>query len=130
MKPGYVADIKTRNIIKSGVDTMEQVLINQDFRLFSKRGPRKYGCVQYDKIATTDKRVNYPLVTVQICYTDVAASETIKDFRILITNEYEGQRPEIKNEIDRIADILYRELTTLAGKENVTIYRGPMGPPF
>lgn len=48
----------------------------------------------------------------------------------MVSNDWKGQEPALKQEIDRLADIFYKELSNHLGKENIHIERMRTGPPF
>lgn len=127
--PGFMIDIDVEKIKKEQILTLESLLINQDYNLFSARRKDKR-CVQYSKIITTDKQTEHPVVDVLLCYDENKELDKIAKFGVLIINAWEGQRPEIKNEINRIGNIMYDELTTMVGKDNISIKRKTTGPPF
>jgi hypothetical protein len=128
--PGFMIDIEAEEINKKDIEILELSLKDQNYSLFSTREKENFGCNQYSKAITADEQIKHPAVTVLICYDDNKELGRITKFGILIMNEWEGQKPQIKQEIQRIGNILYAELIELVGKENVTIERKATGPPF
>jgi hypothetical protein len=60
----------------------------------------------------------------------VDSTQVMRNLRVLISNHWKGQDPALKQEIERLADVFYKELSARFGKENMKIERRRTGPPF
>ena len=125
--PGYMIDIEAKKINRENVKKLEQSVRDQNYNLFTESNNR---CIQFSKVVTADKQIKHPYVGILICYDENKEFGQITEFGTLIINEWEGQRPEIKQEINRMGDLLYDELVKFVGEENLTIERKATGPPF
>ncbi len=57
-------------------------------------------------------------------YVKDTSNDIARDLRIDVLNIYKGMtNTELKDEIDKIADLVYQELVDKVGKENVVIER-------
>jgi hypothetical protein len=66
----------------------------------------------------------YNTVYVFIYYVKDVPNNIADNLRIDVNNVYKGMtKPELKNEIDKIGDLVYQELIDKIGKENVAIGR-------
>ena len=127
--PGYMVSIEAQKIYKKDVVLFEDVLKEHNFNTSAKRGTSII-CVWYKKDMSTGRRLEHPFVKTAVCYNEVPGTDMVKDFSFLIMNEWDGQDPELKQEIDSIADILIAELRKLVCTENITVERKATGPPF
>ena len=66
----------------------------------------------------------YHLVDVYLNYVKDVSNDIAHDLRIDVSNVYKGMTiTELKDEIDKIGDLIYLELVDKIGKENVVIER-------
>jgi hypothetical protein len=127
--PGYMVTIEIQRIAGKDAIVVEKVLRNYDFKTLSPRlsGER---CVWFRKEIPTSRQIEYPFVKAAVCFEGTDGQDVVKDFRILIMNEWQGKDAQLQREIDSTADILIAELLKLVGKENIAVTRKATGPPF
>lgn len=127
--PGYMVSIDVQEISKKDGHSVEAVIKAQNYITTGERFTN-IRCVWYKKTIITDKLIEKPYVKTAVCFNEESDSDMAKDFSILIMNEWQGQYPQLKQEIDSIADILIAELKKLVGEENIKVERKATGPPF
>jgi hypothetical protein len=127
--PGYSVDIKVSDIVGlRGNDTrfIEDIMATEGFTGKRVSPSDKWECVHFIK--------DSPPVQVGYCYDreqqSTNAIEGIRNFRLSVSNNWKGQEPALNQEIDRIGDVLYKELAARFGKENIKTERRRTGPPF
>ena len=126
--PGYAANIKVQNIYKQDISLIETILAENNFK-WAARPVGSKECDWYAKNIIGDQ-LKHPLVEIGICFNTEDKADPIKYFKILIFNDFKGQDPQLKQEIDSIADILTAELKKLVGEENIKVERKATSPPF
>jgi hypothetical protein len=133
--PGYQVDIHISNSASPGhkdVDLTEEVLIKEGFvkRTVNTSGIRT--CLVSFKPFAQQTQTASPTdgALALVCFTMANGSFGINDLSVTIYNDVKGQNPALKGEIDRIAEVLQRNLSGHFGKENVTIKKFKTGPPF
>jgi len=127
--PGYMVSIEAKKIYKKDVVLFEDILKEHNFDTAVKR-ETSIICVWHKKDMSTGRQIKHPFVKTAVCYNEIPGTDMMKDFSFLIMNEWEGQDPELKHEIDSIANILIAELKKLVGEENIRVERKATGPPF
>jgi hypothetical protein len=122
--PGYSVDMKVTDnetLKIKDVKFIEDIITNESFHERRVTGSDKRECIYYVK----DK----PQIQVGYCF-DRYNTQFIKNVRVLISNHWKGQEPILKQEINRLSDLFYNELSGRFGKENIQIKRRRTGPPF
>lgn len=136
--PGYAIDIRvvTSGVIdKEHIAHLEAVAATEKFvgKRISLSGNRT--CLYFGRDLDEPKfrHLNYRFVDLGYCYdreSSLTVDQGLRNLRVFIDNVWEGQKPPIKEEIDRLGDVFYGELAAKLGKENVRIERRRTGPPF
>lgn len=126
--PGYSVDIKVDNnetLKVRDIKFLEDIIAAENFIERRITGSDSRECIYYVK----DK----PQIQVGYCYDRekdlVNDTQGIRNLRVLVSNNWKGQNPELKQEIDRLTDIFYKKLSNRFGKENIQIERRRTGPP-
>ena len=127
--PGYMISIEIQKVNKKDAVLVESVLREHNFNV-SKQHVTGERCVWYKKEIHINGQIEYPYIKAAVCFDEIPGQDITKDFRILIMNEWQGKAPQLKHEIDSIADILIAELKKLVGEENIKVERKATGPPF
>jgi hypothetical protein len=132
--PGYSVSIEVTNSIRPGTENNDFIDIALEKEKFTKDRVTSY---EHETYILYTKKINQPELGhpyIQVIFlthfnerNPAAISNT---YRIIIHNDYEGQRLVLKQEIDRVSDILYNKLETRFGIGNVLIKRQRTGPPF
>lgn len=138
---GYAVSISVLDAARLKVADIEFLNhLAADERFGSRRvssSSNRWECIHYYKDLDEPRfrhLQRYKFISLGYCYdflqplADTRGS--IKQFYVTITNDWEGQEPSIKQEIDRLGDTIYKELTARFGKENVKVERRRTGPPF
>jgi hypothetical protein len=127
--PGYMVSIEIPKLNRKDVALAGSVLRDHSFNTVSSRvaGER---CTWYKKEVLTSEQSDYPFVKAAVCFDETEGTDTVRDFRVLIMNEWQGKEPQLKQEIDSTADILIAELKKLSREEKITVERKATGPPF
>lgn len=77
---------------------------------------------------------DHPQIQVGYCYDKGQhmpnSIQNISRLRFVIGNDWKGQEPKLKEEIDNFGDVFYEKLIARFGKENVKIENRRTGPPF
>ncbi len=127
--PGYAVDIEVSDIVGlkyNDIRFIDDIIANEEFTVKRVTPSDKSECVHFAK--------DSPPVQVGYCYDIKRFSDDtiqgIRNFGLLVSNDWEGKEPAIKQEIDRLGDVLYKALADRFGKENVKIERRRSGPPF
>jgi len=126
-KIGYIVIIKTNRIKYDDLQQIGRTLKDKGFNtVFWERINDK--SAHPDEVYTlVEKKLNdkpYYFVDVHLIYVKDLPNNIVYNLRIDINNVYKGMTvTELKDEIDKIGDLLYRELADKAGKENVVVER-------
>ncbi len=137
--PGYTVSISMLDNVRlknKDIDFLDQMILNEKFGNRHVSSSDKWECVHYDRELDDPQfqyLSKYKFVFVDYCYYFVQPLTDTKDitqFSFSVANTWKGQYPAIKQEIDRLAEIFYKELANRFGTENVQIKRRRTGPPF
>lgn len=128
--PGYAVDIEVnanKELKIKDIAFLENIIIAERFMGKRITSADQRECVYFIK--------DEPQIQIGYCYDRDKKSlgddvQIIKNFRLLISNYWKGQTPAIKQEIDRLAEIFYKELVTQFGAENTQMEKRRTGPPF
>ena len=125
--PGYEISMMVPIIQKDDIDSIKKTIEKQNYILNDEIEKDGRIFLSYRKdISTPNRKITRPYIFVWISFN----KERMTIFRIEIRNEWSGQESLLKHEMDRIADIIYSELKSRVGQENITIDRRPVGQPF
>lgn len=127
--PGYAVDIK---VTESGTRTIKDIKFLEDVAKTEGFGGKRVS--SYDKWECIHFIKDTPQIQVGFCY-DIEQNLThavqgVRNLRLLVSNDWQGQKPALKQEIDRVGEVFYKELSARFGKENVKMERRRTGPPF
>lgn len=131
---GYDVKLESDMLISySAVGRIESLLANKGFRVMYREKER-YGADNPRDVSTflikhmgTDEHSNILIV---LFYMKDETSENAHHFRIAIYNHFVGLKdPEIKDEIDALGDLIYRELSQVLREQNLKLNRKEWGPP-
>ncbi len=127
--PGYAVDIKVtcnETLKIEDIKFLEDIVTTEGFKGKRVTPSDKWECVHFIK----DK----PQIQVGYSYDRekhlVDNAQVIRNLRVMVSNDWKGQEPALKQEIDRLADIFYKELSNRLGIENIHVERMRTGPPF
>ena len=130
-KPGYGISIDVPIIHKDTIDSVRNALIAEGFELKAEEDFNWKRDISFRKyIATASKQVDHPYINLTLSYEKGQTPEQMKSFSIGMGNEWEGQQPQMKQEIDKTADILIAVLRRFVGEEDIKVERKATGPPF
>jgi hypothetical protein len=132
-KPGYGISITVPMVHKDAITSIQNTLRTEEFELKSEKEFYVRDLFSYSKdITNVAKKVDHPYILLTLSYDKVKGqiAEQVTSFKIGMGNEWDGQQPQLKQEMDRTADILISELTKIIGKENIIVERTAIGPPF
>ena len=126
-KTGYMIIISTNHFKYRDLQQIGRILEDKGFKIGvweRKRDKPEYP----DEVYTLfEKKVSdkpYHLVDVYLNYVKDISNDIAHDLRIDVSNVYKGITiTELKDEIDKIGDLIYLELVDKIGKENVVIER-------
>lgn len=126
-KTGYMVIISTHHIRNEDLKQIERVLKYKGFKTMIWEG--KKDKPEYpDKVYTLfEKKLSdkpYYLVDVYLSYVKDVPNDIVHNLRIDVSNVHKGMTiTELKDEIDKIGDLVYLGLVGKIGKENVVIER-------
>ena len=129
-KKGYRVEIKTEHISNDDLSQIEEILVDEGYVIvFSERsisegyGVPRYPGEVYSHFRKTLKENSYP-VDVYISYVKDTSNNVVRSPWIMMENWFQGGIvPEVRNEIDRVGDLIYHELTERLDKERVSLVR-------
>lgn len=139
---GYTVSISVRDDVHpkvADIEFLDKVAENERFanRRISSSPTGNRDCVHYYRDLESSQFQHlqrYKFISLGYCYDFqqplADTKQNIEPFYVNIANDWAGQDSSIKQEIDRLADIFYRELSNRFGKENIKIKRRRTGPPF
>jgi hypothetical protein len=136
--PGYVIDIRVVSsavVDRGHMKHLEAVAATEKFvgKRISLSGRRTCLYFGRDLDEPQFRQLDYKFIQLGYCY-DIDnitnGDEGLRNVRVFIDNDWQGQASIIKQEIDRLGNVFYQELANLVGKENVIIERRRTGPPF
>ncbi len=140
--PGYTLSVSVADAAHlklEDIDFLDHVAVKEGF---GQRRPAslsdEWECIHYVRDLNEPQFQHlqqYKFITLGWCYDFVKGQSSdikrnIKHFNVGIDNDWVGQDPTIKQEIDRLGDVFYKALVERFGKENVKIERRRTGPPF
>jgi hypothetical protein len=125
---GYLVHIKVKGINSIDIHILEQLIRRESYGSIGHTKEDTHTFAEYRKTITSDKKIKHPNIRIGLFYDDIKDQKT--NLSIHILNEWQGKDPPLKQEIDRMGDILYAKLVELVGQENITIVRKSTGPPF
>ncbi len=120
-------------IHKDAITSMRNTLKAEGFELKSEKEFYVRDLFSYSKyIANVAKKADHPYILLTFSYDKVKGqiAEQVTSFSIGMGNEWEGQQPQLKQEMERTADILTSELKKFVGPADITVERKAIGPPF
>jgi len=121
-KPGYGISIDVSMLHKDAVDSVRNALIAEGFELRTGEDFNWKRDFSYSKyVSTASKKVDHPYINLTLSYEKGQFPEQMTSFSIGLGNEWEGQHPQLKQEMDRIADIIISILRGSVDEENITI---------
>lgn len=129
--PGFIIDIEVQKVKAMDLKALREFIINQGYRPISFSENQQLE--QYQKIIEIEGFSRHPYVELSIHYDffDKSKEFTIlSNFNISIRNIWEGQRINIKNEINRMGNLVYVELVNLVGKDSIIFKSRSSGPPW
>ncbi len=132
-KPGYGISLTVPAIHKDAITSIKNTLKAENFELTSEKQFYVRDLFSYSKnIADLATKVDHPYISLTFSYDKIKGQipEQVTSFTIGIGNEWNGQQPQLKRQMDRTADILISELKKFVGQENITVERTAIGPPF
>jgi hypothetical protein len=126
-RAGYIVTIDTNYIKYSDIQQIARMLNEKGFKTVDWEG-KKYMPKYSDKVYILfEKKLGsepYCLVDVYFDYVKDIPNDIAHNLRIDVLNIYRGMTTtELKDEIDKIGDLVYRELVDKVGKENVVMER-------
>ena len=130
-KPGYGISIDVPIIHKDAIDSVQNALRAEDFELKAEKDfnwKRDFSYIKY--VAAVSKNVDHPYINLTLSYEKGQTPEQMTSFSIGMGNEWEGQQPQLKQEMDNTANLIIAELKKHVGEANITVERKAIGPPF
>jgi hypothetical protein len=139
--PGYTVSISVSDDARPklrDIEFLHNVALREGFSNWRRSSlSDEWECMLYhrdlDESRFSDLQEN-KFIDLGYCYDFQQLSgemkQNITDFYVNISNDRAGQEPLIKQEIDRLAELFYKELEIRFGKENIKIENRRTGPPF
>lgn len=137
--PGYAISISVENVrFKEDIEFLDRTVANEGFGgRYVSSSPGKWKCVHYDRQLDGAKYQHLQkskFISLGYCYDFGAAlpdtKRQMKHFYIDISNDAAGQDAAIKQEIDRLGEVFYKDFVNRFGKENVKVERRRTNLPF
>ncbi len=133
-KTGYHVTIDVPITDKDVIASIQNTLRAEDFELQDEKDFKWKREFSYSKfVSTSSKKVDDPYIHLTLSYETHRKGQTaeqITSFHIGMGN-VDGQLTQLKQEIDRIADIIISVLRSRVGEEDITVERKPApGRPF
>ena len=126
-RTGYIIIIKTENIKYDDLQQIETVLKGEGFRALvweRKKDNQKYPNEVYTLFEKKLSNEHFYSVDVYLNYIKDVPNNIAYSLSIHVHNVYKGMAiKELRDEINKIGDLVYLDLTTKVGKENVIIER-------
>jgi hypothetical protein len=123
--PGYYISIDIHGLQKNIRKEIETVLEEQKYSGVTNEISKSDSVFQYQKIVVKDQDFYHPEVDVIVHFERTNGKNKTG---VTIVNRFTGMKPEIKTEMDKLADILYERLLALADKDKIAVTRKPYGP--
>jgi hypothetical protein len=135
--PGYTVDIMvvdSQAAAFADITHLEEIAIDENFDKRSS-SPDKRECLYFGRDLNEAHfgHLAYKFIILGICYDKAnltGTTQSVRNLRVFLNNDWQGQEPTIKQEIDRLGEVFYKELSDRFGKENVRMERRRTGPPF
>ena len=126
-RTGYMVVISMNHIKYDDLQQIGRILEDKGFNIVvleRKKDIRKFPGELYSVFEKKLSSRPYYVVDVDLNYVKDASNNLAYSVRIDIGNVYKGMTiTELKEEIDKVGDLVYQELVNKAGKENVVIER-------
>lgn len=126
-RTGYIITIKTNRVKYDDLQQIGRMLKDKDFKILMwerKKDIQEYPNEFYTLFEKKVSGEHYYLVDVYLDYIKDVPNNIALNLRIDIHNIFKGGTVmELKDEIDKIGDLVYQELVDKVGKENVVIER-------
>jgi len=123
--PGYYIRIDIHGLQENDRDAIEKVLEELQYSHISRTNSNAVYSSQYQKIVVEDKSFYHPEVDVAVQFE--LANNSSKT-TVLIVNRFSGMKPEVKSEMDKFADILFKKLLAFSDKDKINVLRKSYGP--
>lgn len=127
--PGYAVDIKVadnKTLTINDINFFDEIVTYCGFSNKRVTSSDKWECANFIR--------DSPQVQVGYCYDRVQhmpnSIQGIAHLKLVISNDWKGQEPTLKEKIDSFGDIFYKKLIDRFGKENVRIEKRRTSPPF
>jgi hypothetical protein len=126
-RAGYIVTINTNHIRYGDLQQIARMLNEKGFETVAWEGKKYMPKYSNEVYILFEKKLSsepYCLVDVFFDYVRDTSNDIARDLRIDVLNIYKGMtNTELKDEIDKIADLVYQELVDKVGKENLVIER-------
>jgi hypothetical protein len=124
-KIGYMVTINTEQIKYDNLQKIGRMLEEKEFKKEveeRKASLSKYSdevCIIFQKKVSSKP---YHLVNIDLTYVKDKPNNIARNVKVDVHNIYKGMTvTELRDEIDRIGNLIYRELIDRVGEKNVTI---------
>ena len=132
--PGYSVDIQVSDGAvrdRKDVELLEKELMEEGFIKKTVNTSGSITClVGFKSFAQPIEDALTDGVPWLLCFAAVKSGPGISDLCFRIYDDRRGQSPAVKDEIDRVAEVVYQKWSTRFGKENITVAGFRTGPPF
>ena len=126
-KPGYIITISSHHIRYDDIQQIGAILREKGFRTLvweGKRDKQKYPNEVYTLFEKKLSDEHFYTVDVNLHYIKDVPNNIAYNLSIHVHNVYKGMAvKELRDEINKITDLVYLELVAKVGKENVIIDR-------
>ena len=126
-KTGYIVIISANRIKYDDLQQMGRMLEGKGFKTVvweTKKDMPKYPDEVYTRFEKKLSDKHFYFVDVYLYYTKDVSNNIARNLRVDVHNIYKGMTiTELKDEIDKIGDLVYQELIDKLGKESVVIER-------
>ena len=126
-KTGYIVIMKTNHIKYDDLQQIGRMLKDKGFETVVWEGKKdmpKYPDVVYTLFEKKLSGKHYYIVDVYLNYIKDTPNNVARNLRIDVHNVYKGMTIiELRDEIDKIGDLIYQKLVDKVAKENVVIER-------
>jgi len=122
-------NLEGNKISAGNIRQMEEIIKEKGFAMIGERNGNER-CDLYSKNVVLGEQIRHPYIRLSVCYSKKSDVDMINDFRMLIINAWEGNSPLLKEEIDRVGDVLFTELKKTVSDNTIKIERNTTAPPF
>ena len=123
--PGYRVSLEVENLLPAKVEDMKSVellLLKEGFTKKNNTSSDHLDCTHYFMPGQESAGQNSTGILCSICI-HRKTNKSKHVVSVVVHNNYEGQKPALRQDIDRVSNLIFEALETQFGKGNVVIER-------